>query len=120
MHICKYARNVTYSDFPSNRTLVFFFKYALRKKCTTSVSDNVHWLDLAGKKYSQIQISDTKSALDVLHIFIAFPVFWALYGQLVNIIQLTLRLKTSDRFNFYVSRGFTGITVDISSYVDER
>ncbi|VVC33646.1 Proton-dependent oligopeptide transporter family,Major facilitator superfamily domain [Cinara cedri] len=66
--------------------------YAIRKKCTSPVSDCAHWLDHAGKKYSQIQISDTKSALEVIHIFIAFPAFWALYGQLGSrwIFQATL------------------------------
>ncbi|VVC33644.1 Proton-dependent oligopeptide transporter family,Major facilitator superfamily domain,PTR2 family [Cinara cedri] len=57
--------------------------YAIRKKCTfSSSSDTVpHWLDLASDKYSQTQISDTKSVLEVVYIYIAYPIFWALYEQ---------------------------------------
>lgn len=88
-----------------NRTwFFFFFKYALRKKCTfSSSSDTVHWLDLASSKYSKIQISDTKSALDVLYIYIFFPVFWALYEQQVRIhTQITILIKLQIIY-YYIS-----------------
>lgn len=69
-------------------TLNFFFKYALRKRLTLSTSDGAHWIDHASHKYSKIEVSSTKAALEVLYIFIAYPVFWALYEQQVNISRL--------------------------------
>lgn len=75
---------IYHGDFINHRIFFALFKYALRKKYTLPSSDNAHWLDRASNKYSQMQISDTKSALGVLYIFIGYPIFWALYEQQVN------------------------------------
>lgn len=47
-------------------------------------SANTHWLDHAKESYSETEISETKSVLDVITVFIAYPVFWALYEQQVG------------------------------------
>lgn len=83
----------------------FFFKYALRKRLTSSTSDKTHWIDHAINKYSEIEMSSTKAALEVLYIFIAYPIFWALYEQLVNIAHyLSATLKII--FQEYINNGF--------------
>lgn len=52
---------------------------------TASASDEKpHWLDHASDKYHEIEVADAKAALDVLYTFVAYPVFWALYEQLVS------------------------------------
>uniref|UniRef100_A0A2S2QPA6 Solute carrier family 15 member 1 n=1 Tax=Sipha flava TaxID=143950 RepID=A0A2S2QPA6_9HEMI len=55
--------------------------YSLRKKCTRSSTDKAHWLDHSSNKYSEIEVTDTKAAMEVLYTYIAYPVFWALYEQ---------------------------------------
>lgn len=60
------------------------FKYALRAKVTSTVPPKTHWLDNAKGKYTESEISDTRSVLDVICVFIAYPVFWSLYTQSVQ------------------------------------
>ncbi|CAI6368024.1 unnamed protein product [Macrosiphum euphorbiae] len=55
--------------------------YGVRKSIFSSTSNEAHWMDIATKKYSKTEVSDTKAALEVLYTFIAYPVFWALYEQ---------------------------------------
>ncbi|XP_060842005.1 peptide transporter family 1-like isoform X2 [Rhopalosiphum padi] len=52
---------------------------ALRAKITSSVPFKAHWLEYAKEKYTESEISDTKSILDVICVFTAYPVFWSLY-----------------------------------------
>lgn len=47
-------------------------------------SANTHWLDYAKGSYTETEISETKSALHVITVFMAYPVFWALYEQQVG------------------------------------
>lgn len=65
----------------------FFFKYSLRQKCSPSSSKKAHWLDHSSDKYTEIEVSDTKAAMEVLYTYIAYPVFWALYEQQVKHLQ---------------------------------
>jgi len=58
----------------------------------TSNNEKNHWLDYADDKFSEKEISDIRSALDVLYLFIPFPFFWALYDQQVNIILIIIIL----------------------------
>lgn len=43
-----------------------------------------HWLCYADDKFSGREISDIRSALDVIYLFIPFPFFWALFDQQVR------------------------------------
>ncbi|KAF0768203.1 peptide transporter family 1-like isoform X2 [Aphis craccivora] len=54
------------------------------KRRLSHVSSNtkkVHWLNYADDKFSEKEISDIRSALDVIYLFIPFPFFWALFDQ---------------------------------------
>ncbi|VVC31975.1 Hypothetical protein CINCED_3A008459 [Cinara cedri] len=56
---------------------------ALKKKLSL-FSSNItksHWLDYADDKFSEKEISDIRSALEVIYLFIPFPFFWALFDQ---------------------------------------
>ncbi|XP_060881257.1 peptide transporter family 1-like isoform X2 [Metopolophium dirhodum] len=55
--------------------------YALRTKGTSAIPCQTHWLDNAKGKYTESEISDTRSVLDLLCVFTAFPVYWSLYTQ---------------------------------------
>ncbi|CAI6367983.1 unnamed protein product [Macrosiphum euphorbiae] len=55
--------------------------YALRTKMTSRVPCQSHWLDNAKGVYTEAEISDTRTALDVISVFVAYPVFWSLYEQ---------------------------------------
>ncbi|CAH1716129.1 peptide transporter family 1-like [Aphis gossypii] len=55
--------------------------YALRTKITSRVPCQNHWLENAKGVYTETEISDTKTALEVIRVFVAFPVFWSLYEQ---------------------------------------
>lgn len=41
-----------------------------------------HWLDYAEETHGQKLVTDTKTVLNVLTLFLPLPLFWALYGQL--------------------------------------
>lgn len=45
----------------------------------------MHWLNYADDKFSEKEILDIRSALDVMYLFIPFPFFWALFDQQVRI-----------------------------------
>lgn len=60
------------------------FKYALRAKFALAAPSKSHWLDNAKGKYTESEISDTRSVLNVISVFIAYPVFWSLYEQPVQ------------------------------------
>jgi len=49
---------------------------------------NRHWLYYADDKFSEKTITDIRSALDVIYLFIPFPFFWALFDQQVRFIIL--------------------------------
>ncbi|XP_026815501.1 peptide transporter family 1-like isoform X2 [Rhopalosiphum maidis] len=55
--------------------------YALRTKITSRVPCQNHWLENAKGVYTETEIADTKTALEVISVFVAFPVFWSLYEQ---------------------------------------
>ncbi|XP_025204978.1 peptide transporter family 1-like [Melanaphis sacchari] len=55
--------------------------YALRAKITSTVPSKTHWLENAKGKYTESEISDTRSILNVLCVFTAYPVFWSLFEQ---------------------------------------
>uniref|UniRef100_A0A2H8TY08 Peptide transporter family 1 n=1 Tax=Melanaphis sacchari TaxID=742174 RepID=A0A2H8TY08_9HEMI len=55
--------------------------YALRTKITSRVPCQNHWLENAKGVYTETEISDTKSALKVITVFVSFPIFWSLYEQ---------------------------------------
>ena len=59
------------------------FKYALRMKMTSSVPSKDHWLDNAKGQNTESEISDTRSVLDVICVFSAYPVFWSLSELMV-------------------------------------
>lgn len=62
------------------------FKCAIRNKLTLSASsDNVRWLVRAGNKYFRTEVSDTEAAVEVLHTYIAYPLFCALFEQQVSL-----------------------------------
>ncbi|KAM7348686.1 yin isoform 2-T2 [Cochliomyia hominivorax] len=44
-------------------------------------SPRKHWLDYAEPKMGQKMVSDTKTLLKILVLFLPFPVFWALFDQ---------------------------------------
>ncbi|KAL4150030.1 hypothetical protein QTP88_003878 [Uroleucon formosanum] len=78
------GRNMYVKRKPENHVIFKTFGcifYGVRKNIVSSNSNEAHWLDLAGDKYSKTEVSDTKAALEVLYTFIAYPVFWALYEQ---------------------------------------
>ncbi|VVC33647.1 Proton-dependent oligopeptide transporter family,Major facilitator superfamily domain [Cinara cedri] len=78
------GRNLYIKRKPENHVIFRTFGcicYAIYKKITSKSDNAHHWLDRSKDKYTLIEISDTKAALDVIHIFIAFPVFNALYEQ---------------------------------------
>eukprot|EP00102_Acyrthosiphon_pisum_P021995 XP_016659205.1 PREDICTED: solute carrier family 15 member 2 isoform X1 [Acyrthosiphon pisum] len=69
---------------PENNVLTRTFGcifYALRAKFTSSVPCKTHWLDNAKGKYTESEISDTRSVLSVICVFTAYPVFWSLFEQ---------------------------------------
>jgi dipeptide/tripeptide permease len=57
----------------------------LGKTFTSGTSrDNVRFLDRAKPEYTDEEIADTRSALNVITVFTAYPVFWALNEQQVG------------------------------------
>ncbi|XP_060881266.1 peptide transporter family 2-like isoform X2 [Metopolophium dirhodum] len=78
------GRNLYVKKKPENHVIFKTFGcilYGVREKIVSSSSSEAHWLDIAGNKYSKTEVSDTKTALEVLYPYIAYPVFWALYEQ---------------------------------------
>ncbi|XP_008190251.1 peptide transporter family 1 [Acyrthosiphon pisum] len=78
------GRNLYVKRKPENHVIFKTFGcifYGVRKNIFSSSSNEAHWLDITGNKYSKTEVSDTKAALEVLYTFIAYPVFWALYEQ---------------------------------------
>ncbi|XP_057341668.1 peptide transporter family 1-like isoform X1 [Microplitis mediator] len=55
--------------------------HAIHKKMNERKITRDHWLDHADDKYDAKLISDIKSTLKVLKLFIPLPFFWALYDQ---------------------------------------
>ncbi|XP_027843456.2 peptide transporter family 1-like [Aphis gossypii] len=71
---------------PESNVIVTSFSciYHAIKRRLSHVSSNtkkVHWLNYADDKFSEKEISDIRSALDVIYLFIPFPFFWALFDQ---------------------------------------
>lgn len=78
------GRNMYVKRKPENHIIFKTFGcifYAARKKIVSLTSNKDRSLDVTSNKYSKIEVSDTNSALEVLYIFIAYPVFWALFEQ---------------------------------------
>ncbi|XP_022170566.1 peptide transporter family 1-like isoform X2 [Myzus persicae] len=55
--------------------------YAIRTKMTTSVPCQTHWLDNAKGAYTETEVSETRTSLNVISVFVAYPVFWSLFAQ---------------------------------------
>ncbi|XP_034945797.1 peptide transporter family 1 isoform X2 [Chelonus insularis] len=55
--------------------------YAVYKKVKSSKVNRQHWLDHADDKYDIELISNIKSTLKILTLFIPLPFFWALFDQ---------------------------------------
>lgn len=105
-----------------NRFVFVCFKYALRTKIFSSVPNTTHWLDNAKGVFTETEISETKTALRAISVFVTFPIFYALYEQQVC-TQSTMtgvklywssEHKTSNACAFY----FIGFSVDATSYID--
>ncbi|XP_025417483.1 solute carrier family 15 member 2-like isoform X2 [Sipha flava] len=74
--------------------------YALGKTFTSGTSrDNVRFLDRAKPEYTDEEIADTRSALNVITVFTAYPVFWALNEQQTSRWTLQATLMNG-RFDF--------------------
>uniref|UniRef100_A0AAG5DKY4 Oligopeptide transporter 1 n=1 Tax=Anopheles atroparvus TaxID=41427 RepID=A0AAG5DKY4_ANOAO len=70
---------------PSGNMIVLVFKcignaLSVRAKERT-ISPREHWLDYAESKYGKGIVSDIKSLLKILVLYIPLPVFWALFDQ---------------------------------------
>ncbi|KAF4526610.1 hypothetical protein B566_EDAN006426 [Ephemera danica] len=61
--------------------------HGLNKKIKSKGEKKEHWLDFAEEKYGKKLVSDVKSALNVLFLFIPLPLFWTLFDQQANQIQ---------------------------------
>ncbi|KAL5232675.1 hypothetical protein ACI65C_000085 [Semiaphis heraclei] len=71
---------------PESNVIVTSFSciYHAIKRRLSHVSSNTkkcHWLNYADDKYSEKEISDIRTALDVIYLFIPLPFFWALFDQ---------------------------------------
>ncbi|XP_060840474.1 peptide transporter family 1-like [Rhopalosiphum padi] len=71
---------------PESNVIVTSFSciyHAIKRKLAhvSSNTKKVHWLNYADDKFSEKEISDIRSALDVIYLFIPFPFFWALFDQ---------------------------------------
>ncbi|XP_022182964.1 peptide transporter family 2-like isoform X1 [Myzus persicae] len=78
------GKNMYVKKKPENKVLIRTFGCifcALQAKITSTVPCKTHWLDNAKGKYTESEISDTKSVLKVICVFMAYPVFWSLYEQ---------------------------------------
>ncbi|CAI6368144.1 unnamed protein product [Macrosiphum euphorbiae] len=78
--------------------------HALKKKITTSSNEEKRkdWLEYADDKYNAQEISDLRSALDVMYLFIPVPMFFALFDQQGSrwILQGTLMNGKIDFLNW--------------------
>ncbi|CAI6367792.1 unnamed protein product [Macrosiphum euphorbiae] len=70
--------------------------YAVRKKFTSAVPRKTHWLDNAKEMYTESEISDTKSVLDLICVFTTNPVFWSLFTQSGSSWTLQATLMNGD------------------------
>ncbi|XP_025198526.1 peptide transporter family 1 isoform X2 [Melanaphis sacchari] len=71
---------------PESNVIVTSFSciyHALKRRLSyvSSDTEKMHWLNYADDKFSEKEISDIRSALDVIYLFIPFPFFWALFDQ---------------------------------------
>ncbi|CAG9803155.1 unnamed protein product [Chironomus riparius] len=55
--------------------------HAISEKSKQTQRDVSHWLNYAEPKYSKQMISDVKSVLKILLLFLPLPLFWALFDQ---------------------------------------
>jgi solute carrier family 15 (oligopeptide transporter), member 1 len=63
-------------------TLILFpFKNAITEKSAQSQRQVQHWLDYAEPKFGMKMVSDVKSVLKILLLFVPLPLFWALFDQ---------------------------------------
>ncbi|XP_050534146.1 peptide transporter family 1-like isoform X2 [Daktulosphaira vitifoliae] len=83
------------------RTFTSIF-YALRKKLFSTTDQKQHWIESARSKYTDVEVSDSKAALEVLLIFLSYPLFWALYEQQGSrwTLQATLMNGKIDNLNW--------------------
>lgn len=59
----------------------FFIQHAISEKSRQKHLEVSHWLDYAEPKYTKKMISDIKSVLKILLLFVPLPLFWALFDQ---------------------------------------
>jgi solute carrier family 15 oligopeptide transporter 1 len=80
---CMFVSCVSFVPFATKIYFVICcFKYGLRAKCISSRSPrNNHWLDNAKDEYTETEISEMKTFLNVITVFTAYPMYWALYEQ---------------------------------------
>ncbi|XP_026809644.1 peptide transporter family 1-like [Rhopalosiphum maidis] len=80
--------------------------HALKKKITTSSNEEKrkYWLEYADDKYNTQQISELRSALTVMYLFIPVPMFYALFDQQGSrwILQGTLMNGKIDFLNWSI------------------
>ncbi|KAG8183173.1 hypothetical protein JTE90_013692 [Oedothorax gibbosus] len=69
--------------------------HALSRKTKSKDKKREHWLDYADDKYDKTLITDIKTLLHVLTIFLPLPVFWALFDQTGS--SWTLQATKMDR-----------------------
>ncbi|XP_056636577.1 peptide transporter family 1-like isoform X3 [Diorhabda sublineata] len=55
--------------------------HAISRKYTKCANKKDHWLDYAEEQYGKKLVSDIKSALHVMVLYLPLPIFWALYDQ---------------------------------------
>ncbi|XP_022177651.1 solute carrier family 15 member 1-like [Myzus persicae] len=80
--------------------------YALKKKITASSNEvkRKDWLEYADDKYNALEISDLRSALDVMYLLIPVPLFYTLLDQQSSrwILQGTLMNGKIDFLNWII------------------
>lgn len=65
---------------------LFSIKARIEKKMTTSSNKakRKYWLEYADDRYNAQEISESRSALAVIYLFIPVPMFFALFDQQVS------------------------------------
>jgi len=74
---------------------LFSVKYALKKKISASSNEpkRKDWLEYADDKYNAHEISDLRSALDIIYLLIPIPLFFTLFDQQVSFLLLLVKKR---------------------------